>query len=54
MGTRFIATKESVVPECYKQKIIQESSNNTTVTDIPTGMYACEIRNTFTENYAAS
>ena len=54
MGTRFIATEESVAPECYKQKIIQESSDNTTVTDVFTGMYARVIRNAFTENYASS
>ena len=33
MGTRFIATKESMAPESYKQKIIEGSSDNTTITE---------------------
>jgi nitronate monooxygenase len=54
MGTRFIATKESVAPDCHKQKILHASSDNTTVTDVFTGMYARVIRNTFTETYTSS
>ena len=51
MGTRFIATKESMAPESYKMKIINSSSDETTVTDVFTGMYARVIRNNFTERY---
>ena len=51
MGTRFVATKESMAPESYKQKIIKGSSDNTTVTDVFTGMYARVLRNKFTETY---
>jgi len=54
MGTRFIATKESMAPESYKQKIIESSSDNTTITDVFTGMYARVIRNTFTNIYEES
>lgn len=54
MGTRFIATKESMAPQSYKQKIIEESSDNTTVTDVFTGMYARVLRNKFTETYKES
>jgi len=54
MGTRFIATKESMAPLSYKQKIVEGSSDNTTVTDVFTGMYARVLRNTFTETYDAS
>ncbi|HMC01371.1 MAG TPA: nitronate monooxygenase [Flavobacteriaceae bacterium] len=51
IGTRFIATKESMAPESYKQIIIESSSDNTTVTDVFTGMYARVLRNKFTETY---
>lgn len=54
VGTRFIATKESVAPESYKQKIIESSSDNTMVTDVFTGMYARVLRNRFTQTYTES
>ena len=54
MGTRFVATRESMAAESYKQALIAANSNTTTVTDVFTGMYARVIRNTFTEDYAKS
>ncbi|MEN7551595.1 nitronate monooxygenase [Rapidithrix thailandica] len=54
MGTRFIATQESMAPEFYKKKILEESGDHTTVTDVFTGMYARVLRNTFTEGYRLS
>jgi len=51
MGSRFIATKESMAPESYKQKIIESNSDSTTITDVFTGMYARVIRNKFTNVY---
>ena len=54
MGTRFIATRESLAPEFYKRKILNTSSDQTTVTDVFTGMYARVIRNKFTGDYAES
>ena len=54
IGTRFIVTKESMAPDSYKQRILESSSDNTTVTDVFTGMYARVLRNTFTETYAQS
>jgi nitronate monooxygenase len=53
MGTRFVATRESLAPEFYKQKILHTSSDLTTVTDYFTGMFARVIRNEFTRVYAA-
>ena len=52
MGTRFIVTKESMAPESYKRKIIESDSDDTTITDVFTGMYARVIRNNFTEYYS--
>ena len=54
IGTRFVATHESIAPACYKQKIVESSSDHTTVTDVFTGMYARVVRNDFTEQYAAA
>lgn len=54
VGTRFIATKESIAPDCHKQQILHASSDNTTITDVFTGMYARVIRNAFTEHYTSS
>ncbi len=54
IGTRFIATRESGAPDFYKQALLKAGSDATTVTDKFTGMYARTLRNTFTEEYAAS
>lgn len=54
VGTRFIATKESIAPECHKRQVLNASSDNTRITDVFTGMYARVIRNTFTEEYTSS
>ena len=43
-----------MAPESYKQKILESSSDNTTVTDVFTGMYARVLRNNFTEIYTES
>jgi nitronate monooxygenase len=52
IGTRFVVTHESMAPDFYKQKILAASSDQTTVTDIFTGMFARVIRNRFTRLYA--
>lgn len=54
VGTRFIASNESIAPDCHKQKILQSGSDGTTITDVFTGMYARVIRNDFTEEYRSS
>ncbi len=54
MGTRFIATAESAAPIFHKQALIERDSDSTTLTDAFTGLYARVLRNTFTEEYAAS
>lgn len=54
MGTRFIATKESMAPESYKTRILEGTGDQTTVTDVFTGMYARVLRNDFTEEYRSS
>lgn len=54
MGTRFIATRESAAPGFYKQALIDRESDDTTVTDAFTGLYARALRSPFTEEYRAS
>lgn len=52
MGTRFIASKESMASETYKQKILNSSSDDTILTDAFTGLFARVIRNQFSSDYA--
>jgi nitronate monooxygenase len=54
LGTRFVATREAGVPPFWKKAIVDGSSNATTNTDVLSGLYARAIRNTFTDEYAAS
>jgi nitronate monooxygenase len=54
LGTRFVATRESLAPLFWKRAIIDRSSNETTVTTAFTGLRARVLRNVFTEEYAAS
>lgn len=53
LGTRFIATRESVAPDFYKSRLLEAGSDETVVTDAFTGLYARVLRNEFTESYAA-
>jgi len=54
MGTRFVATRESAAPAFYKQALVDRDSDQTTVTDAFTGLYARTLRSTFTEEYRSS
>lgn len=54
LGTRFVATRESLARDFYKQTLVERDSDSTTVTDAYTGLYARVLRNTFTTEYAAS
>jgi len=54
LGTRFVATRESIAPEFYKRAIVEADPRTTAVTDAFTGLYARAIRNSFAEEYARS
>jgi len=54
LGTRFVATKESMAPEFWKRAILESSSDRTTVTRAFTGLSARVIRNRFQQEYEAS
>lgn len=53
MGTRFIASRESIAPEFYKQRLLAAGADDTVITDAFTGLYARVLRNELTETYAA-
>jgi nitronate monooxygenase len=54
LGTRFIATRESAVPEFRKKAVLEAESDATTITDSVTGLWARYLRNTFVAAYDAS
>ena len=51
MGTRFVATRESMAPEPHKKALLERSANATTLTDILSGRFARALRNAFTDAY---
>jgi nitronate monooxygenase len=54
MGTRFVATRESMAFASFKKALLEESADATTVTDVFTGRYARALRNDFSESYRRS
>ena len=54
MGTRFVATRESMAPEFWKQRILAAASGQTILTTAFTGLRARVLRSQFAEDYAAS
>ena len=53
LGTRFVATRESMASEVWKKRLL-ESDGETTLTEAYTGLWARSLRNRFTEDYADS
>ena len=54
LGTRFVATRESMAPPMVKRALLAASSADTQITDAFTGLYARAIRNRFVDDYEAS
>ncbi len=54
LGTRFVATRESMAAPFFKQAIVTGKSDETLITDVFTGLYARGIRNRFVTAYEAS
>ena len=54
LGTRFVATRESMAPEFYKKCVLEREADATTITDAFTGQWARALRNTFATEYRAS
>jgi nitronate monooxygenase len=51
MGTRFVATKESMAPDFWKRRIVESESDATVVTTAFTGLPARVLRSRFAEEY---
>jgi len=54
LGTRFVATRESMAPELYKKRVLESESGATTLTDTLSGLWARALANRFTREYAES
>jgi nitronate monooxygenase len=54
LGTRFVATRESMAPEFWKQAILRSSSDRTTLTRAFTGLPARVLRNKLQNDYDRS
>jgi nitronate monooxygenase len=54
LGTRFVATRESIAPQMYKDAVLAASSDDTRITEAFTGLPARVLKNAFVEEYDAS
>jgi nitronate monooxygenase len=54
LGTRFVATRESMAPEFWKKSLLERDGDDTTVTDAFSGLWLRTLRNTYTAEYQAS
>jgi len=54
LGTRFVATRESLAPEAWKRAILDAASHATTVTRAFSGLPARVVRNRFVDDYESS
>jgi nitronate monooxygenase len=54
LGTRFVATRDSMAPEFWKKSLLEREGDDTTVTDAFSGLWLRTLRNTYTTGYQAS
>jgi nitronate monooxygenase len=54
LGTRFVATRDSMAPELWKKALLEREGDDTTVTDAYTGLWLRGLRNTYVTEYLAS
>jgi len=54
LGTRFVATRESMAPAFWKKRVLESEGADTTITDAFTGLHARALKNRYTEDYRAS
>jgi nitronate monooxygenase len=54
LGTRFVATRESMAFAAFKKALLEESGDDTSVTDTFTGRYARVLNTAFVERYGRS
>lgn len=54
LGTRFVATRESMAAEYWKKRLLESDATATTLTDVFSGLWARGLRNRFSEEYRVS
>jgi nitronate monooxygenase len=54
LGTRFVATRESMAPEFWKKSLLERDGDDTTLTDAYSGLWLRTLRNVYTVEYRAS
>lgn len=54
LGTRFVATRESMAPDFWKRALLERDGSETILSNAFTGLYGRVVRNTFADEYAAS
>ena len=54
LGTRFVATRDSMAPEFWKKSLLERDGDDTTLTDGYSGLWNRALRNTYTAEYQAS
>jgi nitronate monooxygenase len=54
LGTRFVATRESMAPEFWKKSLLEREGDDTMLTDSFTGLWLRTLRNAYAQEYRAS
>jgi nitronate monooxygenase len=54
LGTRFVATRESMAPEFWKKSLLEREGDDTTITDAFSGLWLRALRNSYTARYQTS
>jgi nitronate monooxygenase len=54
LGTRFVATRESMAPAFWKKSLLEREGDDTTITDAFSGLWLRTLRNTYTARYQTS
>jgi nitronate monooxygenase len=54
LGTRFVATRESMAPEFWKKSLLEREGDDTTITDAFSGLWLRTLRNSYTARYQTS
>jgi nitronate monooxygenase len=54
LGTRFVATRESMAPEFWKKSLLEREGDDTTVTEAYSGLWLRTLRNAYVAEYQSS
>jgi nitronate monooxygenase len=54
LGTRFVATRDSMAPEFWKKSLLEHEGDDTTITDAYSGLWLRTLRNRYVAEYRVS